>query len=373
MRLRRHADLALAVALAVLAVVELTEHPEVDEVTAAAVTGVLLMTLPLALRRTRPVVVTAAVLAGAIVVAAVAAPPLNLFAGSGVITVLAYSLGRYTDGRDRVALVAATAIVFFVDISIADSVPDGLYAFFIVGAAAGGGLLVQRHVVMTRDLAERTHELEALRQAGEREAMLGERKRIARELHDVVAHTVSVMVVQAGGARVQADRDPDRAVGALDQVDATGREALRELDRLFGLLESPELDRGLAHLDGLVAGAGIPVALHFAGEPHDLDPAADLALYRVVQEALTNTLKHGGPGATATVDVRWDADEVSVTVADTGRGLAGTAGEGSRRGLVGMRERMSHYGGLVEAGPRTGGGFEVRARMPLGTREEVPA
>jgi signal transduction histidine kinase len=371
--LRRHLDLVLAVALAILGILELSEHPEVDEVTVAGVAGVLLMTLPIALRRTRPALATPAVLSGAVLVAAVAAPPLNMFFGSGVITVLAYSLGRYTDGRARIVLLTATAVVFFVDIAVADSVFDAFYAIFIVGAAAGGGLLVRGHVATTRELAERTHELEALRDASERDAMLDERRRIARELHDVVAHTVSVMVVQAGGARVQAERDPERAIAALDQVDGTGREALRELDLLFGLLETPDVDRGLAHLPALVARAGLPVELRTSGEPRELDAVADLALYRVVQEALTNTIKHGGPGAAATVEARWQDDGVEITVADTGWGVDGRRGEGSRRGLEGMRERLGALGGEVQAGPRAGGGFEVRARLPLRAREEVPA
>jgi signal transduction histidine kinase len=141
------------------------------------------------------------------------------------------------------------------------------------------------------------------------------------------------------------------------------------------VLHDPAAPCGLADLPSLCArtrDTGLPVDLSVVGSPSPLPPDADLAAYRLVQEALTNTLKHAGP-ATATVDVHWHDHDVEIVVADTGWGTAGPHGEGSRRGLQGMRERMSQYGGDVEAGPRAGGGFEVRARLPIAAREEVPA
>jgi signal transduction histidine kinase len=174
--------------------------------------------------------------------------------------------------------------------------------------------------------------------------------------------------------------DPERSLEALDAIDATGRGALVELRRLLGLLR-PGADEeaalptpGLAGIEALVdraRGAGLPVELAVEGDVRPLPAGPDLAAYRVVQEALTNTLKHAGP-ATASVRVRWGDDEVELLVADTGHGGAGPRGEGARAGLAGMRERMALYGGALEAGPRPGGGFEVRARLPL-RREEVHA
>jgi signal transduction histidine kinase len=170
------------------------------------------------------------------------------------------------------------------------------------------------------------------------------------------------------------DRDPARALAALDQVETTGEETLRELGRLFGLLQAEEeRPRGLDDVPALAErarAAGLPVELDVEGEPRVLEPEADLAAYRLVQEALTNTLKHGGPGATARVEVRWSGDAVALRIADTGWGTAGPRGDGSRSGLVGMRERMAAFDADVEAGPGRDGGFEVRARLPL-AREEV--
>jgi signal transduction histidine kinase len=216
----------------------------------------------------------------------------------------------------------------------------------------------------------------------EREAERGrlavreERVRIARELHDVVAHTLSVVTFQAGVGRKIAATRPAEALLALRAVEVTGRSALEELRRILGLLrdddgEAPSLvpAPGVGDLEDLartVRAAGIPVTLAVAGEVAELPPAASLTVYRIVQEALTNVVKHA-PGAQATVRVQVGRDGVLITV-DNDRGSGGPAGsppEGARHGLVGMQERAAAFGGTLDAGPVAGGGFQVTAFLPL--------
>jgi signal transduction histidine kinase len=214
--------------------------------------------------------------------------------------------------------------------------------------------------------------------AATRRALAAERSRIASELHDVVTHNVSVMIVQAGAARKIMASSPADAEDALLAVEATGREAMTELRNLLGLLSARaetagshaatlRPQPGLGEFDALigrVSAAGLPVEYRVSGEPRFLSPGADLAAYRVVQEGLTNVLRHGGR-ATATVTVEW-GDELVITVSDDGDGSAaggdGTAG----RGLIGLRERLALYGGELTAGPRPGGGWRIRAVMPAG-------
>ncbi|MDI2126633.1 sensor histidine kinase [Yinghuangia seranimata] len=235
----------------------------------------------------------------------------------------------------------------------------------------------------TAELEARADRLLHTREADTRAAIAEERGRIARELHDVVAHHVSVMTVQASAAQRTLARDPDRAREAMAAVEQTGRAALVEMRRLVGILRGNDADSGklseghnapqpgldaLEVLVGQVREAGIAVELSIEGVPADLPPGIDLAVYRIIQEALTNTLKHAGP-AGSRVLLRYRPDEILVRVADDGRGAAAnlTAREGERtgHGLLGMRERVALYGGRLYAGPRAGGGFEVLARIPL--------
>ncbi|WP_433274654.1 sensor histidine kinase [Actinosynnema sp. CS-041913] len=207
---------------------------------------------------------------------------------------------------------------------------------------------------------------EALRRAVEHE-----RARIARELHDVVTHNVSVMVIQAGAARKVMDADPDQARGALLAVEAGGRAAMSELRHVMGLLTvdgpadlAPQ--PGLDQIQALVArvrDTGVPVGLTVAGTPRPLPSGVELAAYRVVQEALTNTVKHA-TGASAAVVVEYDAERLRVEVTDTG-GEPGAASTGDGRGLIGLRERLAVYRGTLHAGPRAGGGYRVLTEIPL--------
>jgi signal transduction histidine kinase len=202
-------------------------------------------------------------------------------------------------------------------------------------------------------------------------ALRAERARIARELHDVVAHAMSVIVLQARGARHAFVERPEEAREALDAVERTSSNALSEMRRLLGALREegesaavvpqPSLD----HIDALIAdvrGAGLRVELRVEGERRELPPGIDLCAYRIVQEALTNTLKHAGP-ATARVLLRYAEDEVEIEVTDTGAGDRNGSPPG--QGLAGMRERVAVFGGQVQAGPQRGGGYLVTARLPL--------
>jgi len=222
--------------------------------------------------------------------------------------------------------------------------------------------------------AAELHEAAAL--AGERrereadEAVAEERRRIAREMHDVVAHSISVMVVQAGGARRILAGDPERAEEAAARIRAAGTDALAEMDILLGVLEAapdgasaPTLD-GIGTLVGRAGAAGLPVTLEVTGEQRSLSPGAELAVYRVVQEALTNAMKHAG-SATTVVRLDWSEEALALSVADRGDGGPSPQLPGAGHGLMGMQERLRVYGGDVTTGPRPGGGWEVAARLPL--------
>jgi signal transduction histidine kinase len=258
---------------------------------------------------------------------------------------------------------------------------------------AGGGAWLVGEVMRARrasvaDLAERTARLERERDLEARRAAAEERLRIARELHDVVAHNLSVVVVQAQAAQRILDRDVERARGVVVSIERTGREALDEMRRLLGLLRAgePAGDGGaeqpfgpqpglgrIGELVDQVRSAGLPVTLRVEGLQRPLEAAADLSAYRIVQEALTNSLKHAGP-AHAEVVLRYRPGDLELTVSDDGRGGSARFDGGpvpsSGHGLVGMRERVELFGGELAAGPRPGGGYQVRARLPL---KEAPA
>jgi signal transduction histidine kinase len=223
----------------------------------------------------------------------------------------------------------------------------------------------------------RTERLEVEREAQAASAVADERRRIARELHDVVAHSLSVMVVQSGAARRVLDEDPDEAVTALAEVERSGRQALSELRRLLGLMRDSDADAAvrepqptLAGLDDLIQrarAAGLPTELRQEGTPFPLPMGCDLAAYRVVQESLTNALKHAGDGARAKVLLRWTDEHLELDISDTGKGLAATPSDDGGplgQGLVGMRERVALCGGDLQAGPRASGGFRVHATIP---------
>jgi len=226
-------------------------------------------------------------------------------------------------------------------------------------------------------LEERTAELEQAREELARRAVVEERLRLARELHDVVAHAMSVIAVQSGVGAHVAKTQPEEAAKALAAIEATSRAALTELRRLLGVLRQDSEPQasltpvpGLANLDSVlteVGKAGLAVRVRVEGTPSSLPAGVDLSAYRIVQEALTNVVKHAGP-AHAQVVVGYRDQEVTVEVIDDGRGAATPVGDGrmgTGHGLIGMRERVAAFGGELEVGPRPGGGFRVAARLPL--------
>ena len=229
-------------------------------------------------------------------------------------------------------------------------------------------------------LEERARRAEAERDTRAQIAVAAERARIAREMHDVIAHNVSVIVVQADGAAYAFDQDPARARQAIDAISRTGRQALAEMRRLLGVLRDGEEDTdmapqpGLTQISELLAEArlaGLPVSLTIEGAPRPLDAGRELAAYRIVQEALTNTRKHGGLGADAAVVLHYAEDGLRVRVSDTGQAPA--AGDAPGHGITGMRERVQLYGGTLRAGPLPGGGYEVTAVLPAPADETVAA
>jgi signal transduction histidine kinase len=235
------------------------------------------------------------------------------------------------------------------------------------------GMYVSTRGKYTAGLEERAKRLERERDAQAQVAAAAERARIAREMHDVIAHSVSVMVVQADGASYMVDIDPARAKRAMETIGATGRQALTEMRRMLGVLREggdagpyapqPGIEQ-LTELVHQIRSAGLPVDLTVEGVPSELPTALQLTIYRIVQEALTNTRKHAGPAATAEVNLHYGDDAVEIRIRDDGRGAA-ASNDGHGHGLVGMSERAALYGGSLRTGPRPGGGWEVFARLPV--------
>jgi signal transduction histidine kinase len=269
-----------------------------------------------------------------------------------------------------------TAVVVLDD-GVQDQAGAVVIANVVVFATAwilGDNLQTRRKYVSA--LEERADRLEHDRADQARRAVTYERARIARELHDVVAHHVGVMVVQAGAARRVLGRDPAQADAALETVEQTGREAMREMRAMLGVLRDEDAvaerdpQPGADALPALVAqvcDAGVRTTFAVSGDARPLPPGVDLSVYRIVQESLTNVMRHAGPNAAAHVALAYGPVTVEVSVTDDGRGAsAETNSDG--HGAVGMRERAALYGGTLRAGPRAGGGFAVHASFPIGHR-----
>ncbi|MBW8701771.1 Nitrate/nitrite sensor protein NarX [Streptomyces sp. MBT84] len=266
-----------------------------------------------------------------------------------------------------------TSVLGNIAIAVFKTVP------FALAWVLGDSLRTRRAYLA--QLEERAARLEKEREAQSKVAVAAERARIARELHDVVAHNVSVMVVQADGAAYVLDTAPDQAKKALETISGTGRQALAEMRRLLGVLRTGEHKEAgeyvpqpdVEQIDELVEqcrNAGLPVDFKVEGTPRQLPSGVELTAYRIVQEALTNTRKHGGPNAGASVRLVYFDDGLGLLVEDDGKGAphelyeeGGADGQG--HGLIGMRERVGMVGGTLDAGPRPGGGFRISVLLPL--------
>jgi signal transduction histidine kinase len=339
----------------------------------------LLHTLPLAARRRFPGTVLALILASGLAFAAVSLPP--FFLGPAIL-VAVYSVAAYGSRSVALAGLAAAELGLAVQLTRGRSEEPLAWLVWvqfasIFGAAWLLGLFAHNYRAYAARLEQRTAELEQAREALAHQAVTEERLRLARELHDVVAHAMSVIAVQSGVGAHVADSRPGEVGKALAAIEATSRAALIELRRLLGVLRQdgePQASLtpapGLANLEGLlaeVAEAGLAVRLRVEGAPSPLPAGVDLSAYRIVQEALTNVVKHAGP-AHAQVTIRYRDHEVAVEVIDDGPGVAAVAADGRRgtgHGLIGMAERVAAFGGDLEVGPRPGGGFRVAARLPL--------
>jgi signal transduction histidine kinase len=286
------------------------------------------------------------------------------------LVILMYSLGAYAPTR-RAQIVGTGCAVAFIAMAIAKSKGAGDITFVgvVLFAPWLAGMVIHARHRRERQLEEEVR----VSEERARTAVEDERARIARELHDVVAHAMSVIVVQAGAERhvLPAEQASTRAV--LEAIERTGRQALGEMRRLLGMMRARDEELALAPQPSLaylpelceqVRAAGLPVELEVEGQEAPLPPGVDVSAYRIVQEALTNALKHAGP-ASARVTVRYRADGIEVEVVDDGRGAAGN---GSGHGLVGMRERVAVYGGELRTGNQPSGGYAVRVRLPLDER-----
>lgn len=359
-------DGLLAVALTVLAQAQVPVDVPIWMRTALVVT-----TGALAWRRHRPLVVTTAVAASVALMAFSSEPP-SVFGEYLAVMLAAYTVAE----RRALAAAAAGLVILIAGIVVHDwrsSEFGGLSGFLSDSAVPVVIWLVGRAVHIQRSRAERSQDtirtLESERNHLAKSAVAAERLRLARELHDIVTHSLSVMVIQAQGAQQVLERDPDEVRCALRVIESAGRETLGEMRRLLGLLRDeasgPPLPQPrIGDLDRLVdkvRRAGLQVKLAVDGQPGSLDPGLELTVYRIVQESLTNSLKYARPGPAA-VRISWTADAVELSVTDTGGGSG--AGGGGGRGLLGMRERVLSIGGQLEAGP-VDRGFRVQARLPV--------
>ena len=292
-----------------------------------------------------------------------------------VLLVGVYTVAAYCNRRDR--LIGIVAVVTGLIVVTVAGIPggneaDAAFNFVLFAAAYLFGAAVRNRRLYTQQLEERARTLELEKDEGARRAVTDERLRIAQELHDVVAHSMGVIAVQAGVGAHVIDTEPAEAKKSLEAISHTSRTTLAEIRRMLGVLRedagaSYTPAPGLVDLDRLVrdvGNAGLETEVRTEGTPTELPPGVDFTAYRIVQEALTNVLKHAGR-ARATVTVAYEDQALRLEIVDDGRGVNGRAEPGGH-GLMGMRERVGVYGGSFEAGPRNGGGFRVAVRLPYG-------
>ncbi len=340
---------------------------------------VLALTVPIVLRRAHPV---GAFAAGLTVGALQVLTGIGTNLADAAIVILLYTLAAYCPRRQSVAGLAICLAGSAVAMARWQPPGMGLLHWLMVGSIGFAGSSVIAWVLgdsmryrrgYYAALEDRAARLEAERDAQAQVSAAAERARIARELHDVIAHHVSVMVVQADGASYALNSSPDRARQALVAIAGTGRQALAEMRRMLGVLRSGDGTPDVVPLPGIeqlgelleqTRASGLAVSFTVEGVPAPLPGGLALAAFRIVQESLTNTRKHGGPGARATLLLRYCEDMLVLQITDDGAAPA-AAKDGAGHGLTGMRERVALYSGTLHAGPRPGGGYQVMARLPL--------
>ncbi|SOC47977.1 Signal transduction histidine kinase [Blastococcus aggregatus] len=387
-RLRRHpvaVDMAFAGAVWFFAVL-LPVDSYWESRNIAFLVGTL-MVLPLAWRRRAPIAAGAAVVAVGLLELLVSP---DFLAANVAVLMTVYALAAYAPrwaaqaGLGAGLVGALLAAMRYWNYDVTTSVaPVALAIGVSVVASWALGNLRRARLEQLAALQERAQLLELERDQEMRLAATTERARIARELHDVVAHSLSVVIAQADGGRYAGKADPAAATDALEAIAATGRQALTDMRSLLGVLRegggeeyAPQPD--VAAIPALVEdvrASGLDVDLIVEGEPQPLPAGPQLAAYRIVQESLTNVLKHAGPASRAWVRLQWRPDALELSILDDGRGASaalisahGTSADGNGQGLRGMQERARLHRGRLEAGPRHGGGFGVHAALPYGSR-----
>jgi signal transduction histidine kinase len=368
-------DRLVAAGLTVLGQVELWTGAGIHGSKGLTVPLAVALTGSVAFRRRWPLAVASLVQVGFVAMLVVSGSVTSVAIGVAWMCAV-YGLAVWTDTR---AFLIGCGILVVASIA-AQLRPQGSLGDAVVFIVVPGlAILIVRRAVRDRELIAEAHAaraalLERDQELRTHEAVAEERARIARELHDLVAHNVSVMVVQAGAERVALGEEQASTRAALASIEQAGRQALAEARRLLGMLrrkgEGEELEPqpSVEQIDILVEQierAGLPVTLQVEGEPVALPAGVDLCAYRIVQEALTNALKHAGR-ARAEVRLRYAPRALDIEIRDDGRGSSHVNGDGAGHGLIGMRERVALYGGVLQTGPREGGGFEIRARLPLG-------
>jgi signal transduction histidine kinase len=354
---------------------------------AGAVLLLAVIVAPLVVRRIWPAPVFGWVLATSFIAEVIAAHAASALA----VGVALYTVAKLLQRRD--ALIAAgllelAAIAAAIRIAGSGWWYDAIFLSGLIAAALALGLYAGTRRAYLAELHDRADRLERERDQQVALAAAAERTRIAREMHDVVAHHLTVMVALSDGAVAASANSPERAADVMRNVSATGRRALGETRRMLGVLRQPGEAKSderqpmpdLADIETLIAGvraAGLPTTLEMQGSTADLPSGVQLTAYRLVQEALTNTLKHGGPGASAAVRLRRQTGELSVEVVDDGAGRAAPTPVGVGGGLAGMQQRVHAYGGDVLSGPREPGGWRVAARLRFDEdehqdKDEVP-
>jgi signal transduction histidine kinase len=368
-------DAAFAVVLTLVTQVELLLADGVEGPLLLQSAAFAVMTMSVAWRRTRPLA-AAALIGGALAVQTLVGDA-EVAGGFIALLVVTYSVGSYSDLRGALLgglfIFAAVFIYPLVnDINFADEVGNLAIFFGVWTLGRAVRARQQRAVDAEHELAA----MEAARDEQMRSIVSEERRRIARELHDIVAHGVSVMILQAGAARQIVHREPEQVPELLIGVETTGRQALDEMHHLLAVLRRDGLDDGaspplrLSQLDGViedVRASGIAVDYRIVGEPRPLSPGLEASAYRIVQEALTNVLKHAGAGHVDVV-VDYQSDAIHLSIDDDGSGASGDMPPRGH-GIVGMRERAKLFGGSVTAGPDESGGWVVQARLPIDAAE----